>query len=46
MSEIGGPVWRGKPLGRWKDRVKEFVKAVAILLGERISKFKTYCSEI
>ncbi len=25
VSETGGPSRRGRPLGRWKDRVKEYM---------------------
>ncbi len=25
VSEIEGPSRRGRPLGRWKDRIKEYV---------------------
>ncbi len=25
LSSVEGPNWRGKPCGRWEDRVKEYV---------------------
>ncbi len=32
MSETVGPSRRGRPLGRWKDRVKEYMCVREVLL--------------
>ncbi len=34
VSEIKGPNRRGRPLGRWKDRVKEYMSRRSDTRGE------------
>ncbi len=40
VSEIEGPSRRGRPLGRWKDRVKEYIseKKCYVVEGEGLNK--------
>ncbi len=40
VSEIEGPSRRGRPLGRWKDRLKKYMSERGDARGEGLNKQK------
>ncbi len=45
LSEIGGLRRRGRPLGGWKDRVKEYRSETGATRGGGMEKVKSLCEE-
>ncbi len=43
MSEIKGPSRRGRPLGRWKDRLKEYMSEGGANRGRGFEQTKREC---
>ncbi len=41
VREIEGPSRRGRPLGRWKDRVKEYVSERGTSRGGKLEQVKS-----
>ncbi len=45
LSSVEGPNRRGRPLGRWKDRVKEYVSGRGVMGNEQFVK-KVYMGSV
>ncbi len=43
VSEIEGPSKKGKPLGRWKDRVKEYMSERGATRGGGLEQARREC---